>query len=57
MVAALFSGSGLIDREGSPIDLLAIQGGSSRLSFLTTAHLDKAEAFRLARSTVRDDLG
>jgi len=54
--ATIFSWSSFVDGESTPVDLLAVQGGNSRLSFLTVAHLDKAEAFRAARVPVHDDL-
>jgi len=55
--ATIFSWSGFVDGERTPVDLLAVQGGNGCLGLLTTAHFDETETFRAACVPVHDDLG
>src|SRR5258705_468865 len=52
----LFSWPSLVYGECPPVDLLAVQDGYSCLGLLITAHLDKAETFRVACVPIHDDL-
>src|SRR5262249_17254350 len=56
-VATVFSGSGLVDGECSPVDLPAVQGVQGRLGLLARVQLDEAEGLGAARVPVLDDLG
>src|SRR5205085_4784006 len=54
--APLGTWPGFVHGECSPVELLAVEGGNGRLSFVIIVHLDKAKAFRAAGIPVHDDL-
>src|SRR5207248_4108812 len=49
-------GPGLVDRQGPPLDLLAVQRGDGGLGLLVGGHLDEAEPLGPARVAVDDHL-
>src|SRR5262249_22818535 len=54
--AAVFHRLGLVDDEGAAVELAAVQSGDRFLRLVARAHLDEAEAPRLAGEFIRDHL-
>src|SRR5438445_659946 len=56
-VAALLARACFIDRQGSTVDLVPVEGRDRGLRLIAIVHLDKAKAFRAAGIPIHDDLG
>ncbi len=55
--AAAFTRAGLVDDQGAAADVAAVDGRDRLLRLVFARHFDEAEAARLARVAVGDDLG
>src|SRR5437588_7512714 len=54
--ATLFAGTGFVDGKGTPVVLLAVEGGDGRLRLVIVGHLDEPESLAAAGVAVVDDL-
>src|SRR5437879_13715362 len=56
-VAALLARACFIDRQGSTVDLVPVEGRDRGLRLIASVHLDRAQAYRVAGIPIHDARG